>query len=835
MIPVSKRRLITTTVGIILAIAIIFTSYTLGNNMAKMQFYDEIEKNPYAIVRVVSGNFSNMMDAYNQIEKLPHVRSAIFSIMTFGRCGGNYTSLSIPVIYPKGYKLTLLNGTTPKNPKEVIVGAYYFKMFNWSIGENLSIWFYTSRGILEENYTIVGVANLKAPLGNFEEGGNAVLKGIFVSGEEMQYLNRSGVNINGHLGVALDPKYLLNSADYNEAYRKIMTIENEINFILYDDNISIEEYQSTYYGSFGESYLLEAIFFSLPVIIMGIYLSKVGIEIEFLERRREFGILKIRGFTGRGLGKFIFIEAAVYSLIGGVVGYAIGEALASLSNIVFFKIPYFFLDWNILNLIVSIIIATLLFLVALYSPWKKIKKEPIINLISHYSQSFKKAEYTGGMKDLITSALFWIYLALVIWLSNSVNISGGFNILVIIAYILLSTIIFFFPVVLIVLPLTMSRLLTLGTTRIYKFVASWIAKLFKTSGELAERSIERSPRRAAYLAFILAFILTLSSFLAVAMESANRLGEIEREADVGGDLEIFVDNLNIPWKILNNTKNVASYVIVYRTNISGYGEYGVPHYGVNMEKYLKTIYNGNLFLKEGNVNHMGIVVTTSYARSNNIRVGDTIQIDSKSGVKEYPVEAIMYSFPGIGEAEFLFDLKDPEGMPHLIIVRAKNLGALESELNESGYNYNVKPPKDEMEDQQISLINTLLIYLVILGAASIFIVQYSSLLNRRGEIALYKVRGARNGQIAAMLMTEGLTVIVISLIIGVTVGIILAYAMSSLVILSGTSPPVFVIGHAFALYTAILVVAYILSQYALSYIFARTKPSEVIRGLGGEI
>ena len=200
----------------------------------------------------------------------------------------------------------------------------------------------------------------------------------------------------------------------------------------------------------------------------------------------------------------------------------------------------------------------------------------------------------------------------------------------------------------------------------------------------------------------------------------------------------------------------------------------------------------------------------------------------------YKIEAIVYSFPGL-PTDYVVDKSKPTGIPDTIIIRSSNITALEKALDKKGYSYQLPPKKDDMQAMQSQFMNTLLLYLVILGAASIFIVQYSSLLNRRGEIALYKVRGARNRQIAAMLMTEGITVIILSLIIGVAVGMALAYMISSMSSVSSYIPEIFIIGATFLIYTGVLVLAYMISQYILSYIFARTKPSEVIRGLGGEI
>jgi len=835
MVPVSKRRLLTTTIGIILAVAIIFTSYTLGNNMARYQLYYEIENNPYQISMVGHGNYTGIMRAYAQIENLTHVRSALLQIWV----DGNYVIKNstgiyqyyISVNYFKGYDIETLSGNIPKNGHEVLATEYTYSKYNWKIGDEIQIMYINMSGEpVYENYTVAGVVKVMAPLEKNNPQAD-MINGIILTKEAIKTLGDMGVPCEVNYRVAIEPSYLLNSNDYKEVQKKIEVMRYEIHNILVSNGV--------YYNDYGASEemmlsanvynLLFAIFYSLPVIVMGIYLSSVGVEIEFLERRKEFGVLKIRGATGKEISKMVLIEALIYSLVGGIVGYLLGEALAYLSNILFFHYTYFSLDFGALPLVASIILSVTLFLASIYSPLKKIKKEPIISLISHYAQSFKEAEYTKKNRDLVLSILLWGYMILTFWLLKNANFYGGLNLFFIIAFILVSTLIFMFPLVLIMLPLVMSRLLTMGTSKVYKVIASGVAKVFKTSGELAEKGIERNPKRTAYLAFILAFILTLSTFIAVAMDNYNYNGEIEQKAQVGGDMLINVNN-NVPWNILNDTSLVSKYVIIYAEG----NEEGAPLYTANMQKYLDTIYNGKLFLKEGKLDGSGIVLSLNYAKMENVGVGDIVPIQVNTTTQYYKVEAIVYSFPGV-PTDYIVDKNKPTGVPNIIILRSQNISALEKELDESGYYYQLPPKKDDMQNMQSQFMNTLLLYLVILGAASIFIVQYSLFLNRRGEIALYKVRGARNRQIAAMLMTEGITVIILSLIIGLVIGVALAYMIYSLSSTSSYVPEIFIVGVTFVVYTIILLLAYIISQYVLSYIFARTKPSEVIRGLGGEI
>jgi len=807
--------------------------------MARYDFYRQIDENPYQILmQELSGDIENITAAYWEIKNISHVYNVELLLWTYATYYENmsdpYNWTNINLIYILGYNITVLEGRLPTEWNEIAITENELQENNWSVGEKITLYLPLTPTNEYVNYTIVGIVKYSRIYYSSHTSQNEhsfrTYTGGILSFKGIKYLKEKKADLHGYLGVAVDPEYLLKSTDYNEVSRKMRDISTQIQIVLSAHSVVYYSSEEIVIGPVGGYQLIFALFFSLPVIVVGAYLSRVGIEIELFERRREIGILKIRGAKSWSLTKLILIEALIYSVIGGTIGYILGEALAYLSNSMFFNIPYFIMDLGVWELLGAVIFSALLFFIALSTPWGKIKKEPIINLISHYSQSFKEAEYTKMKMDLSLSILFWGYLITAIVLSRSVNLTGGFNILIMIAFIILFTFSFMFPLILILLPLTMSRLLTMGTSRVYKIIASGVAKIFKTSGRLAERSIERSPKRAAYLAFILAFVLTLSTFLAVTMDNSEKMMELTMDLPAGGDVKVQIGyNQEIPWKLLNDTGKVSNYVIIYRFNNSD-----VPV--IDMRKYIETIYDGSLFLKEGKLDGRGVVITSNYAKTNRLKVGDTMTIFVNNTPKVYKIEAIMYTFPGIQWTNGVIDLKEPGDVASEVILRVNDKDAVIKYLEENGYDYEKRP--EEMQrynTTQLAFINTLLLYLVILGAAAIFIVQYSALLNRRGEIALYKVRGAKNSQIAAMLMTEGLTVIVLSTLIGILIGIALSYVISSMMMISGELPEIFVVSWTFVVYTSVLILAYIVSQYLLSYVFARTKPSEIIRGLGGEI
>lgn len=83
MNPISKKRGVITTVGLVLAIAMIFSSLTLGNNMAKYSVYDTLNRAEYHIMIDARISPANLVDSYMKISSLKEVKRCnfIFQLM----------------------------------------------------------------------------------------------------------------------------------------------------------------------------------------------------------------------------------------------------------------------------------------------------------------------------------------------------------------------------------------------------------------------------------------------------------------------------------------------------------------------------------------------------------------------------------------------------------------------------------------------------------------------------------------------------------------------------------------------------------------------------------
>jgi len=845
MNPISKKRGVITTVGLVLAIAMIFSSLTLGNNMAKYSVYDTLNRAEYHIMIDARISPASLVDSYMKISSLKEVKRCnfIFQLMPVEvfREHENWTTQIFSLTDLRNVKLE--EGRFP-GEGEALISSRDAMTHGVSIGDTVTLQILDSDDNLH-NFTVKISGSFSGWTISYTQiigrstytSASYQVDGIFLSPQTLEKIGKM-VNVPPQqvkYFVSLHVSSLIKSPDISEIRKKMEDVEYKIYDILYSFNAStvqgeimVEPYPDTFQT-------IATLIFSLPVIVMGIYLTKIGIEIELYERRREFGIIRIRGATKFQRFKLVMLEFLIYSIAGGLVGFALGEFISGLSNRIFFHLPYFYYDVNIWYILSSVIISLFLFFIALYRPWKKISQTSLLELISHYSQTFRKVEYSKE-KDIVWVVVLWGYLILGIYIFKTADFEGGLNLITIIAMIISFTFIFMFPLILVMLPLATSRLLTMGFHRPIETITRGLGKIFKVSGEIAARSLKREPRRTAYLAFIIAFLLTLSTFLSVTMDSQQRLEELNVIYRVGGDIKVYLQNNETLKRILEDDSLVKSVAYVREFSV---GEYTL--FLTDFKNYSSSVYHLDAFIKEGSMDRNGVGILVEYAKKHHLSVGDTIYVPTiDGGIREAKVSFIAYSFPGIpsygGMADILMDSKDADVRnASYAILRAKNIAMLENRIKEIGVDYlswnNVESSDLHM---LFSFINTILLYLIILGAVAIFVVQYSLYMNRRGEIALYKVRGAKKHQLSLMLLTEGGSVILLALGIGLLVGFGLAYTIITLET-SNHLPPAFTVGKFFALTTIILVGIYLMAQYLLSLIFSRVKVDFIIRSMGGEM
>ncbi len=832
---VSKRRLLSTTVGIILAVAIIFSIFTITNNAAKSEIYEDISHMPFHFTLTGELPVDNYTKAVNAMENLPHV-SNISAYLFMPMWLDTNASDTFSVAYWNNINSTVsvIKGRLPESADEIDLSYWFASTANISVGSTLNVTKYVNDTPENISYRVVGIFYYHKVLYRADA--------IATSAGMMRY---------GHpdffVAARVNTTYLLSSLDVDEINMKIWKVKMQVETIIteYGGQV-ITQGTGGYVPYLNVMQSMIYIIYALPIIVMGVYLSKVGIEIEMNERRREFGVMRVRGASRRDMIRLFLYELAIYSVLGGILGYILGEALAYAGNYFIYTLPYFVLDTGWIYALSGVLMAAMMFVVAFYFPWRKIKNATILDLLSHFSSEFGRVKYSPT-KDLIYSLAMWIYMAAGLYIIENTSFNSGLNLLVILAALIALSFVFMLPLIMVLLPLYMVRLLTLGTQRVYHFILRPIVALFRVSRRIAEYAIERNPKNMAYVAFILAFVLTFSSLVAVTQDNEVMMQHITTVQRVGGDFQVnptqFAGSLELV-KTITHSTNQSAHVWIEEESGTVFGE-SLSIFLANFKNYTDTVYDVNMFLKDGGFRSGEAVVSSSLALKYRLRVGDSLAIRINSynemgllnGSKllTYTIGGIVYSFPGLtqGEDSVMIDSSVAPKNASLVIFRAKNYHALEQELAMSGLSYVSK--ENVRINQDALFFETAEMFLVVLGGAAIFVVNYSLYFNRRTEIALYRVRGASRSRIRRMLMAEGTAIILLSMLVGMVVGLAMAYFIIYFMYSSTSLPPIFVVGRSFWTVILVMFVVFMVVEYILSWIFSRTDPVEVIRSSGGEM
>ena len=113
--------------------------------------------------------------------------------------------------------------------------------------------------------------------------------------------------------------------------------------------------------------MLQTLFWIVSLVVLVLTLVGVGTTISSIvsQRRNEIGLRKALGASSRAIGTEFYIESALYGLIGGLIGTAIGYGLASWLCVAVFERSIGFNWWLAL---ISVVFSALVAIVASVPP-----------------------------------------------------------------------------------------------------------------------------------------------------------------------------------------------------------------------------------------------------------------------------------------------------------------------------------------------------------------------------------------------------------------------------------------------------------------------------------
>lgn len=485
--------------------------------------------------------------------------------------------------------------------------------------------------------------------------------------------------------------------------------------------------------------------------VLGLFIGSFGIasavKVIINKRRRELGILKSIGFTGKDIAKMLLMEVSTISVAGGILGVFLGYAffyylvniLSSSDNLSIVVNSGFNWTAAAISFFVSII-SSILFAYLYVKNISEIK--PVYAL--------KDIEYIQTKKGKGKNALRFLFVGIIfcgisIFLAQSVVYGIG-------------------AVVLIAVLITVFSL-------IFKLIFSLILKIpVKTHNEFELSWMNlRLNYKKIIVSMIAIFIgITAVSLIDTLVYSTKQIYS-ERYKEVDADINIVTDRANPSDNgiedILKNDENVNNYIVLYKTQ----AEYDSDYlYGEVVGADLPEM-KGFFTIIDGKQDLTGVIINANERDNTGYNIGDSIKINGKefpiTGIYDINYDALYSSIASLSYVNFVSAEEFKENFSDKYIEEiwiSTDKDNIDSVLNDiSDIPGIFITSSKQYEDMLNSGINILINFstsvaslALLAGIILIITVTVLDVVSRRRDFAIYKVVGFKQKEVSAMVLLE---------------------------------------------------------------------------------
>lgn len=659
--------------------------------------------------------------------------------------------------------------------------------------------------------------------------------------------------ITVYVFVNVDRESLINPWDLVGSTRKISLIDSEINNkisaviqqyapsknYIYSNNVPLLVQALTYTSFLVTMVRMRFIVFSIPVLLMGWFLALIANWIFLNERRKFFGLLKVRGTSDSTLRKGVLLEAIIIGVIGGAIGGFLTIIISShVTSFVFgLNLPASLVSkyvWMLSEtyVITGIILGIALSLLASWGPSKKAASLKIADALYEHLEEIEVEKINVrryliflliglyGLIELITRQ--WILL---MFISYIIGTRAFVLFFLFIVYALFEMFTIYLG------PL----LFAYTSLKLMMHYSDKLAPIFKGIsriflGELsivAAKNFVRKPARTARIAFLIVLMIGTAMAFNVSMATSINNAKVQIKYDIGADIAISDLSINYAdyQRLKDNLSNIdgvnsiASYAYLDWIELSKteFGSISLAIVGVN-STYFGTSYISDNHLSGAKVSELKDLfesknkiygVISKYVKDLLGKdVGDTIEIFSNrlNTTLTIKIAAVANFIPGFGylaaqtstyllvplwlidnSTELLYSLSP---LKILIDVKdgynstdvAENIEDLMEKMNIIGvirdYQKEVKNIETGVTAILYRFTNYMFVFSGVITLIGVSLVMAMTAVERRREIALLKVRGFSNIQIILTFLAEVLIIALLAIALGFPIGV--GYALQSL-------------------------------------------------------
>lgn len=635
--------------------------------------------------------------------------------------------------------------------------------------------------------------------------------------------------------VFVDRDVILNPWDIDETLKNLDRLEikignicshyryyytsNNLRYAIYRYRFRVE---SLKYG-FGLS--------SLPVLFLAWFFALTASWISVNERRREIGLLKVRGATNKQIFISIVIEAVVVGILGGIVGVLIGY----LSSIYFIKVlaekftetlipKEVLFELLPFYTVFSVTAGVIISLFATFIPAKRVANMELQKCLKEYLEEIEAEKW----KPRLTWILFILGLAKTIEMVLGLSVLKilmqtdfyARNIFVILLLILLN----FADMILIPLgPLFfiygLSRIITHYASKLQKFFRAIVKPVLGQLSDIAVKNFMRKSTRTARVMFLIALTLSFGIIMVTTSASSTQFTIRTLEIEVGADIKVLSAYPTNETQLLNNISSIEGVEAI--TTIRETGASGTISYARLImidENYFNVSFIRKEYLeyqKSSSIEEIyklfkngenSCIISQYINEEYTYEPGDILRITLNIGEKQIrmnlTVVAIAKVFPGLQDwisdlyysgviiisskcAQNYFNLQEVAPVQLLIDVADNANSTAIAEKLRTEYNeiYGVISFEERVHETLYGPLASIFpkfyyiefVFALIIAITGLSLIMMMAALERQREVGLLIARGVNRKQIIKIFLGEVILIVVISFALGIVEGVSIAY------------------------------------------------------------
>jgi ABC-type lipoprotein release transport system permease subunit len=551
---------------------------------------------------------------------------------------------------------------------------------------------------------------------------------------------------------------------------------------------------------------------ALPVFFVAWYMGTTVSDVSLNLRRREIGLLLTKGFSGGQLLRMFLAEATLIGLMGGVIGIG----LSLLLNPFFVMVtggeltgapaigPY--------TIVFALIFSVGVTFLSVFQPAKRASKLAAVDALREYR--YVEEVKPHKKREPWVAFILGAYKLVVLFLGiNPLALTMGRPPSNVLLMILLVTWIATDYILNFVGPI----LFFWGFTKIFigrslKFqeLVTKAAKFLGDLGSLATRNVQRNPARAASIAFLIALIIGYSFQAVGAFASAQDRMPREIYFNVGADISVSLAstaNISKTMSEIGGISDVLSTTVEY--SFFGGSSWGSTEIkAVNPETWLNTAYYEDEWFIGNTVRDafqsMSLdnnTIVLDRGLTPDLDVGDSIAVHPFQNGFAEPCTLRIVGFFGTEQPQGLLPTEERRSVRYwsyvsegfynqvsnnvsaypkiLVKLKAETNGeAVADQIRQLDSDiYSVSSVAEKLEEQQtdvtLSVQRLGVAFAIIVASVGTALVTLVSLKERSKEVSLMSVRGLSFKQLATVLLTDNLAVVLFAVLLGAVGGLII--------------------------------------------------------------